>query len=568
MRFATRTFWWSFAPFAVLLAANFWAVRLAVTSAVREELRGSVRQSQVLAASDRLRNERQNQRILRVVAENPALKAGLELLMLERNSREEARRTVEDQLSEICDALGIDFLVVSGLRGEPLAGIMHYADGYRGMNLDGLRLPQTGFYMEEGGVYQTTSVPINQGNEMVGTLAVGERFDLASMARDAVLMREGMVVGETVGRLQPPEIEKALTDCRSQAECEVEVAGESYLSLPMDTAGRESIPVVKDGFSLRSLQSIDAATAPLLASLRTVFIVAGLTALTAAFVVSYLSSRSIVRPLASLVKLLRTSAKSGELPVFPEHSGSTEEIRELSEGFNHAGAAIRMARGQLLKAYIEFTGSLASALDARDGYTAGHSRRVCEYSCQIGRAMNLSADDLEVIRVGALLHDIGKIGIADRVLQKPGKLTPEENALIQRHPVIGRHILEGVHGFEPYLPVIELHHENWDGSGYPHGLKAESTPLVARIVKVADAYDAMTSDRPYRKGTSHEDALRILKENVGTQLDAAVVAAFTGLANFQPLRGTSADEDSLRNLAGAVEDERKPVAAVVEDQAV
>src|SRR5262245_48744958 len=108
MRFATRTFWWSFVPFAVLLAANFWAVRVAVTSAVREGLRASVRQNQVLAASDRLRNERQNRRILRIVAENPALKAGLQLLIMERNSRDEARRTVEDQLSEICDSLGFD----------------------------------------------------------------------------------------------------------------------------------------------------------------------------------------------------------------------------------------------------------------------------------------------------------------------------------------------------------------------------------------------------------------------------------------------------------------------------
>ena len=134
--------------------------------------------------------------------------------------------------------------------------------------------------------------------------------------------------------------------------------------------------------------------------------------------------------------------------------------------------------------------------------------------------------------MGALLHDIGKIGISDVVLQKPGRLTPEEEALIRQHPVIGRKILECVQGFEAYLPVVELHHENWDGSGYPRGLKGEETPRTARIVKVADAYDAMTSDRPYRRGMRHEEAIRILEKHAGTQFDVAAVQAFVTLGDI------------------------------------
>jgi putative nucleotidyltransferase with HDIG domain len=285
--------------------------------------------------------------------------------------------------------------------------------------------------------------------------------------------------------------------------------------------------------------------------LRRVFWTAGLAALAAALAIGVFSSRSVVQPLTKVVAGLRESGRTGVLPEFHGEVSSTYEIRALTEGFNQAAAAIREGRERLVRAYLEFIGSLASALDARDPYTAGHSHRVSEYSCAIARAMNVPAREQEAIRVGALLHDIGKIGISDVVLQKPGRLTREESALIQEHPVIGRRILEGVHGFEPYLEVVELHHENWDGTGYPHGLVGEQTPLTARIVKVADAYDAMTSDRPYRRGTGHAEAIRVLEQIVGTQIDPAVMRAFAALEPPR-LPESTADRDSLRKLGEAV----------------
>jgi HD-GYP domain-containing protein (c-di-GMP phosphodiesterase class II) len=237
------------------------------------------------------------------------------------------------------------------------------------------------------------------------------------------------------------------------------------------------------------------------------------------------------------------------------------EIRELTRNFNGASAAIREAHERLQRANVEVIESLTSALDARDPYTAGHSRRVSEYACAIGAAMGLGRDQLNEIRIGALLHDVGKIGISDSILLKPGKLTPEENALIQEHPSIGRRILEGVHGLKPYFAVVELHHENWDGTGYPHGLRGEETPLTARIVKIADAYDAMTSDRPYRQGMSHEKALAVFEQISGSQLDPSVVEGLRRLEALELKANISETKtESLRRLSEAVgSSSRQPV---------
>jgi HD-GYP domain-containing protein (c-di-GMP phosphodiesterase class II) len=228
--------------------------------------------------------------------------------------------------------------------------------------------------------------------------------------------------------------------------------------------------------------------------------------------------------------------------------------------FNRAAASVRDGRERLQAAYVQFIGSLANALDARDPYTSGHSARVSEFACAIGRLLPLDRESLEQIRIGALLHDIGKIGISDQVLQKPGQLTREEFDIIKQHPSIGRRILEGVSGFEPYLASVELHHENWDGTGYPRGLAGEDVPLAARIIHIADAYDAMTSDRPYRRGMSHRRAMAILAECAGTQFDPHLVAAFQRIASLPDGADTAGDLlrllPSLENASAATVEAR------------
>jgi HD-GYP domain-containing protein (c-di-GMP phosphodiesterase class II) len=283
--------------------------------------------------------------------------------------------------------------------------------------------------------------------------------------------------------------------------------------------------------------------------LRNIFLITSIGTLLATVVLTILASRSIVRPISQVIARLRETEKTGLLPEFhPDPKlAPVQEIRELQDSFNEAARAIRDAREGLHQAYIECVGALASALDARDRYTAGHSSRVSEFSCAIARAMNLSPEELDDIRIGALLHDIGKIGIPDSVLQKGGILSNEEFALIQQHPTIGRTILEGVGGLQPYLATVELHHENWNGTGYPKGQRGTATPLPARIVHVADAYDAMTSDRPYRRAMSKADALTILKRNGGIQFDPEIVTIFATL-----LEGENETAVSLDNLSTVV----------------
>ena len=168
--------------------------------------------------------------------------------------------------------------------------------------------------------------------------------------------------------------------------------------------------------------------------------------------------------------------------------------------------------------------SLAEALEAKDFYTRGHSDRVAQIVILIGKTMGLPERDLDFMRKGSLLHDIGKIGIKETILLKPGKLTEEEMAHIRSHPSRGYDICAPLKSLEPCLAIIRSHHERIDGEGYPDGLKGEEIPLSAKITAVADAYDAMTTDRPYRKGMNKETALKIFENEMESgQWDPAVV---------------------------------------------
>ena len=154
--------------------------------------------------------------------------------------------------------------------------------------------------------------------------------------------------------------------------------------------------------------------------------------------------------------------------------------------------------------------SLALGVEARDPYTEGHCSRLADYASSLGRAMRLSEEDVIALRRGGVLHDIGKIAVPDAILRKPGPLNAEETRVLRRHPVVGEQICHPLRTLHRVLPIIRHHHEHWNGHGYPDGLAGESIPLLARVLQVADAYDALTTDRPYKPAWSHDEAKAIL----------------------------------------------------------
>jgi putative nucleotidyltransferase with HDIG domain len=524
MRFGTRAFLLSFLPFALLLTGSFWAMQKLVQSTVRDGLRSSLRENHLSVARLRSRSDLQNSRFLKVVGENASLKAGLQLLLSYRTSAA-ARHTVEDQLRELCEQMGFDLLMVSDAGGTPLAGVLRGAGSGPVVSMDAshAQVPRRGLMMLGKRIFQVASVPMDQGEENLGEMSIGERFEFSDFSTPAVLLRHNKVLQSSIPGLSSAEAEAALRGCSGQTECDVKLGGATYISLPLQSIS------FGDGYILRSLQNIDSASGPVQSVLNSIFLTALIGALLAAVVFSLVSARSIVKPIEGLIANLRDSESTGLLTEVKGDLSPIREIRDLESSFNRGACAIAEGRASLQRAYVDFVGSLASALDARDQYTAGHSRRVSELACATARALGFNPEDLDKIRIGALLHDIGKIGIADSILQKPCGLTNEEFSIIKTHPEIGRRILGRVNGFAPYLDAVELHHENWDGSGYPWGRQGEETPLAARIIHISDAFDAMTTGRPYRPGMSPKDALGILRKFRGSQFDRRIVDVFAGV---------------------------------------
>jgi putative nucleotidyltransferase with HDIG domain len=181
---------------------------------------------------------------------------------------------------------------------------------------------------------------------------------------------------------------------------------------------------------------------------------------------------------------------------------------------------------ELEEMFFQTAESLADAIEKRDPYTGGHTQRVTSYSLAIGRHLQLEPTEKRCLKIAAVLHDVGKIGIEDQILRKPEPLNPDEYNTIKRHAKMGAEILEHIRQLREIVPGVKYHHEQMNGSGYPDGLKGEEMPMIAKIVAVADTYDAMTTDRPYRKALTKETAIGELKRCSGIQFDREVVEAF------------------------------------------
>ncbi|MDH3215350.1 MAG: response regulator [Candidatus Krumholzibacteria bacterium] len=198
---------------------------------------------------------------------------------------------------------------------------------------------------------------------------------------------------------------------------------------------------------------------------------------------------------------------------------------------NSAGIGLDNARlfRELQNTYLSTVKALVSIIEAKDPYTKGHTERVADYSVALGKKMKLSRDEIRDVAFGAVLHDIGKLVIYEKILNKPGSLNEEEWKVLKEHPVIGANIIENMDFLSGTVAYVRHHHESYDGKGYPDGLSGEEIPIGARIISVADSYDAMTTDRPYRKALGRESALDRLREQAGSQFDPQVVDSFIAL---------------------------------------
>jgi HD-GYP domain-containing protein (c-di-GMP phosphodiesterase class II) len=275
------------------------------------------------------------------------------------------------------------------------------------------------------------------------------------------------------------------------------------------------------------------------------------------------------RGISQPIELLATGARAIAAGDFTRRIALTtpsREISQLADDFNQMSDQLQQRLRELKESaerhrrlFFGSVKSLAAAIDGKDPYTRGHSERVMLYSTVIAEGMRLPAAEVEKIRISALLHDVGKIGVEDRILRKPAALTPPEFELMKRHPGIGALIMEENPEMAEYLPGMHMHHETLDGKGYPQGLKGDQIPTMARIVSVADCFDAMTTNRPYQRAMTFEDAVERINTFVGTRYDARVVVALekairTGLIKPDPRFNNVPQPVVTRGPEGATEE--------------
>jgi putative nucleotidyltransferase with HDIG domain len=263
--------------------------------------------------------------------------------------------------------------------------------------------------------------------------------------------------------------------------------------------------------------------------------------------IGIVAAKTITHPIDLLTQTARSIAQR-DFTQRAEISSRTE-IGELAATFNQMADDIQRHIGSLKKAseqnrqlFIDSIEMIAAAVDAKDPYTKGHSGRVASYSVILAKELGLAEDEVDKIRVSATLHDVGKIGIEDRVLKKPGVLTNEEFDIMKRHTVMGYEIVRQVKQLNEMLPGIRWHHEALNGKGYPDGVTGDELPLMTRVIAVADTFDAITTDRPYQAGSEFPKALEILRKHAGTKYDPIVVDAMDSalakgqLAKFETRR--------------------------------
>jgi putative nucleotidyltransferase with HDIG domain len=526
-RLVVRTTLAMFAVVAFVLSAVLLLIAVQGTRYVRATVADKLAAGQRMLSALEQRQSRELQAQVAMLAENSTLKAAIDTYGAEITTpgsvhRAELVATVQRELEKLAARIQPDVLAVSDPSGTVLAAAGRYQAGWP-KSLPVLGPGATRHLVTlPSGVYHRVAAPITIQEVNLGILELATALDQQYVRTLSVLsgaqtlvVADGRVVATTLtadaAHSLTPQVLQALAGSRT-----VSLGGAEYAVQLLFQPGATAV---------YALDSIDASAAPILSGAIGTMLWLAVVAFGLAGLTSLWMARTLSRPINTLSRSLADMTQSRSFDDDLPATGSSLEVDALTRTFNTMMQSVCTAQAETRGAYVGAIRALAVALDARDPYTAGHSERVSAISVNVGRQMGLVPEELDILRLGALLHDIGKIGISDNVLRKPGALTPEEFEMIKEHPSLGARILRNVPFLAHHLSIVELHHERPDGRGYPYGFTSEQTPLLARIVHVADAFDAITSARAYRPARPSSEAMRELWRHAGTQFDADVVQA-------------------------------------------
>ena len=526
-RLLTRTLTATFLASSVVLIVVFLVIALAVQRSVRYGVTETLRTVQQVLSTTETRRSAELHASLRALAQRPTLKAALDTYQSELHWGQPSGDllvTLRREAQRLADRVDADLVAILDVDGRALASAGITAD------LATLRAPASETPLEAGdrvvavesGIALARIVSLELDNARIGWLLVAERLDrgfatrLAAASDAAVaILADGRLWASSLPRPQESRLGEAWMS-RPAEDGIVEIPGERYAYRRIMNLGEASI---------YALGSIDAVAIPAIREARLLVLGLALLALAMSGAASFWLARSISRPIDELSRSVQAMATTRDLGTRLMPTGSSRELDGFTWAFNDLMDALTSADAEVQSAYVAAIRGLAAALDARDPYTAGHSERVSLLSVAVGRQLGLSDTELEVLRIGALLHDIGKIGVPDAVLQKPGRLSTEEYEVIKTHTTLGARILSTVPFLAAHVPIVELHHERPDGRGYPRGLAGDDIPLVAAIVHVADAYDAITTARAYRGARPADAAVSEIRRCTGSDFSAPVVEA-------------------------------------------
>jgi putative nucleotidyltransferase with HDIG domain len=527
---AARTVAATFITVAVILTIVFIVLIVDARDRVREAETDKLEISSRVFAAFEARRLTDQLATTATLAETPALKAAFDTYNTEARLgpgtelRLEAQQTVTRELEKLAAVTSASVLAILDAEGRVFASAGKERLRWPANERVTLSMREATSTFQtvavvRAGAFRVSGAPLQYDDHDFGTLLLGASLDNAYAEILAGLSRAGIVITvdrKVVARTVAEEVTRDLVASDGEPGETGRLNGEEYAIRTLFASG----PV-----RIYSLVSIDAAARSATGeALKALGSVAAGGFVLAAFASLWLA-RTLTDPIKRVAGDIATMTAARDFGRTLEVAGTSRELDALATAFNELMGGLMAAEAETQSAYLGAIRALAAALDARDPYTAGHSERVSALSVLIARQLSLSEAEVDIIRLGALLHDIGKIGVADHILRKPGALSADEFEQIRRHPGLGARILRKVPFLEPHLAIVELHHERPDGKGYPFGLLGDNIPLDARIVHVADAFDAMTSARAYRPARAASVALVELQRYSGSQFDPASVDA-------------------------------------------